>query len=145
MSVTTNSHFANTKNLTLAGVSLASTSNLRIDKTNTRVEGETNTDLTGSVSTHVIRKVYRWSFDSNDISGLNVVHATTAAGTLSATWIASETQMGTPLPNQQITLTQCVIDSIGANPETKALGKYSVSGHTIATSDDSDNFTMVAA
>jgi hypothetical protein len=141
---TTLSHFVNIKNTAFGAQSVGSSMNLSITKSIGRVEGTDNLTLSGDgiVSTHRVRFGYRWSFETEDISALNALNGLTTANNLVTTWIPAETQAGTPMASVLITLKQCVIDSIAIRPETKAIGKYTVSGHCIATSDDSDNFVM---
>jgi hypothetical protein len=141
MSVTL-SHFDNITNLTLSTTAIGSTSNLKITKTLHRVEGMDNAVIGGAVSSGVVGRHYAFSFESNDISGLMTLNALTTPGSLVCTWVPSTTQAGTPMASVTITLTQCVIDSNGISPETKALGKYVVTGHCLAAASDADQLTI---
>lgn len=136
------SHFDNITNLTFNSVAIGSTSNLKITQTLHRVEGMDNAVIGGAVSSGVVGRHYAFSFDSNDISGLGAIKTTTTPATLQCTWVPSTTQAGTPMPSTVVALSNCVIDSNGISPETKALGKYTVTGHCLAAASDVDQLTF---
>lgn len=141
MSVTL-SHFDNITNLTFNAVPIGSTSNLKITKTLHRVEGNDNAVLGGAVSSGVVGKHYTFTFESNDISALVGLNTLTTPASLVCTWVPSTTQAGTPMASSTVTLTNCVLDSNGISPETKALGKYVVAGHCLAAAADADQLTI---
>jgi hypothetical protein len=141
MSVTL-SHFDNITNLTFASTAIGSSSNLKISKAIHRVEGNDNAVVGGPVSSGVVGRHYTFSFESNDISGLMTLNGLTTAGTLQCTWVPSTTQAGTPMPSTVVALSNCVIDSNGISPETKALGKFVVTGHCLAAAADADQLTL---
>jgi hypothetical protein len=145
---TTLSHFANVKSLTLGSVSIGSTSNLSIEQMSERVEGSDNNTIGGAVSSHIIGSGYKVSFDSRDFSAINATTVITfrrAQNTLTAVAVAAETQAGTPLANQLLTVTNLVVDSITINPATKGPASFKVRCHTMAAASDADQFTMAVA
>lgn len=147
MSVT-NSTFSDLKTVSYNDIAIGNVTNVKIAKKLKRVEAQNGGVVSGPISSHVVERNYTLSFDSTDISAYASLFTVVQGHTLSVftgVWIASETQAGTPMPNQQITLSQCIMDDINQSPEMKALGKYTVTAHTMATSDDSDAYTIADA
>jgi len=123
---------------------IGSVSNMSIPKSNKRAFGYNNNVVSGAVSAHITDRHYTFSFDTSDFSVYNFLNTPAnqiILSVLSFIQIPFQTQEGTPLGDELVTLSNCIIDSVTPNMPMKNEHTFKVTGQTLATSDDNDPLT----
>ncbi|MDF2434499.1 MAG: hypothetical protein JWP44_4130 [Mucilaginibacter sp.] len=122
------SHFVEVSNVTYGAQAVFGISNIKITQ-NRRILKGMNNNVPRYVSSHTVFYDEQITFDCDDINTLEALEGITAPSTLAFDWIAASQQLTTsPLANQEVTISNVVIEKVDWEAISKNFGKVQVSG-----------------